>query len=142
MAELQHKEEINDATHEEKIKMLKFYLEQSINPDAMDNIPDDVIKAFIVKVVVHPDSFDWYLRFSPDKTPKSLCVDGKRKSSANISSLCSQQDRLLSAKVRTSNFVKVQELTVDLGQAKAYLYAYPTGHRIQKWNDIHISVFI
>ena len=100
LSQLQPQEEaIDDATHDEKIKILKFYLEQSVNPDAMDNIPEDVIRAFIVKVVVHENSFDWYLRFSPDKPPKSLCIDGKRKTTAKVSSLCSPQHRLLSAKV-------------------------------------------
>ena len=93
--QLQPQEEaIDDATHDEKIKILKFYLEQSVNPDAMENIPEDVIRAFIVKVVVHENSFDWYLRFSPDKPPKSLCIDGKRKTTAKVSSLCSPQHRL------------------------------------------------
>ena len=143
LSQLQPQEEaIDDATHDEKIKILKFYLEQSVNPDAMDNIPEDVIRAFIVKVVVHENSFDWYLRFSPDKPPKSLCIDGKRKTTAKVSSLCSPQHRLLLTKVGKSNFVKVQEFSIDLGQAKAYLYAYSTRHRIHKWNDLHISVFI
>lgn len=93
--QLQPQEEaIDDATHDEKIKILKFYLEQSVNPDAMENIPEDVIRAFIVKVVVHENSFDWYLRFSPDKPPKSLCIDGKRKTTAKVSSLCSPHHRL------------------------------------------------
>ena len=141
--QLQPQEEaIDDATHDEKIKILKFYLEQSVNPDAMENIPEDVIRAFIAKVVVHENSFDWYLRFSPDKPPKSLCIDGKRKTTAKVSSLCSPQHRLLLTKVGKSNFVKVQEFSIDLGQAKAYLYAYSTRHRIHKWNDLHISVFI
>lgn len=92
--QLQPQEEaVDDATHDEKIKILKFYLEQSVNPDAMENIPEDVIRAFIVKVVVHENSFDWYLRFSPDKPPKSLCIDGKRKTTAKVSSLCSPQHR-------------------------------------------------
>lgn len=143
LSQLQPQEEaIDDATHDEKIKILKFYLEQSVNLDAMDNIPEDVIRAFIVKVVVHENSFDWYLRFSPDKPPKSLCIDGKRKTTAKVSSLCSPQHRQLLTKVGKSNFVKVQEFSIDLGQAKTYLYAYSTRNRIHKWNDLHISVFI
>ena len=105
LSQLQPQEEaIDDATHDEKIKILKFYLEQSVNPDAMDNIPEDVIRAFIVKVVVHENSFDWYLRFSPDKPPKSLCIDGKRKTTAKVSSLCSPQHRLLFATSTNQNF--------------------------------------
>lgn len=133
---------VDDASHDEKITLLKYYLEQSVNPDDDPDIPDDVIKAFVTKVVVHESSFDWYLRFSPDKTPHSLGVDGRRKNTAKISSLCSPQHRQLLTKVGKSNFVKVQEFSIDLSEAKAYLYAYSTRHRIHKWEDLNISVFI
>ena len=39
-------------------------------------------------------------------------------------------------------FVKVQEFSIDLSEAKAYLYAYSTRHRIHKWEDLNISVFV
>lgn len=95
LSKLQPQEDkVDDATHDEKIRILKFYLEQSVNPDAMDNIPEDVIGAFIVKVVVHENSFDWYLRFNPDNPPETLVVDGKRKNTAKVSSLCSPQHTL------------------------------------------------
>ncbi len=82
--------------HEEKIRILKFYLEQSVNPDAMENLSDEVIKAFVTKVVVKENGFDWYLRFSPDDSPTSIGVNGSRKSNALISSLRLQQLRQLS----------------------------------------------
>lgn len=87
--------DVDDASHEDKIKILKYYLEQSVNPDDQANIPDDVIKAFVVKIVAHKDGFDWYLRFDPDNPPHSLGIEGKRKSTAKVSSLCCQQHRLL-----------------------------------------------
>lgn len=89
------KEEVDEASHDEKIRILKFYLEQSVNPDALENIPEDVIRAFIVKVVVKENSFEWYLRFSPDKPPTSLSIDGNRKNNAKVSSLCSSHHNLL-----------------------------------------------
>lgn len=76
--------------------VLKYYLEQSVNPSDTDDIPEDVIRAFITKIVAHKDGFDWYLRFSPDKPPKTLGIEGKRKNSAKVSSLCSQHHRLRS----------------------------------------------
>ncbi len=84
-----------DATHEEKIKILKYYLEQSVTPDDTRDIPDDVIKAFILKVVVHEHGYDWYLRFNPDDEPKSVNVEGRSRKSAKISSLCYQPHRQL-----------------------------------------------
>jgi hypothetical protein len=152
--ELQPQEDIQeDVAHDDKIKVLKYYLEQSVTPNDDADLPEDVIKAFIVKVVVHEDGFDWYLRFSPDdEPPHSLNIDGKRKNSAKVSSLCSPQHRQLLTKegidlslvrkVNQSNFVKVQEFTIDLGEAKAYLYAYSTKHRIHRWDDLKVSVFL
>jgi len=58
------------------------------------------------------------------------------------SSLDAILHRLLLTKVGKSNFVKVQEFSIDLSEAKAYLYAYSTRHRIHKWEDLNISVFI
>ncbi len=85
------------ADHEERMKVLRYALDQLVHPNDEDDIPEDVIRAFVKKIVAHPDSFDWYLRFSPDSDPEKLNVDGKRKSTAKISSLRSLQDRLRSA---------------------------------------------
>ena len=78
---------------------------------ALEDITEDVIRAFVEKIVAHKDGFDWYLRFSPDKPPKTLGVEGKRQNTAKVSSLCSPQLRQLST-IR-NNFCHVLE-----GQAK------------------------
>ena len=96
-----------DVSRDEKIKILKFYLEQSVNPDTMENLTEDVIKAFVVKVVVKENSFDWHLRFSPDNSPTSLSVNGRRKSSATISSLRLQQHRQLSRTAGTNRVYQI-----------------------------------
>ena len=97
LSDLQPKEvEVEDATHEEKITILKYYLEQSVHPGDNEDIPEDVIRAFVEKIVAHKDGFDWYLRFSPDKPPKTLGIEGKRQNTAQVSSLCLPQHRRLS----------------------------------------------
>lgn len=81
------------ATHEEKITILRYYLEQSISPTDTEDIPENVIRAFVKKIVVHEHSFDWYVRFSPDDDPAIVTVEGKRKSSAKVSFVCCPQHR-------------------------------------------------
>lgn len=81
-----------DESHEEKIRILKYYLEKSIKPNDDADIPEDVVRAFVRKIVVHEDSFDWYLRFDPDNPPKTLVAQGKR-GKGEVSSLCSPQHR-------------------------------------------------
>ncbi len=79
--------------HEEKITILRYYLEQSVKPTGTGDLEENVIRAFVKKIVVHEDSFDWYLRFSPDDDPERVTVNGKRKQNASISSVCSSQHR-------------------------------------------------
>lgn len=88
-------DEVEEATHEEKITVLRYYLEQSVKPIDGEDIPEDVIRAFVKKIVAHPDGFDWYLRFSPDDNPEKLAIEGSRKNSAKVSSLCSLPHRQL-----------------------------------------------
>ena len=140
---LKPEKNINDeeeATHEEKITILKYYMAKSISPQKDEDIPEDVIRAFVEKIIVHENGFDWYMRFDPDNPPKNLNIEGRNKKTAKVSSLCSPQHRLLLTKVGQSKFVKIREFTIDLGEAKAYLYKYSTKHRILKWEDLNISV--
>ena len=93
------------ADHEERMTFLRFALDQLVKPNDKDDIPEDVIRAFVKKIVVHPDSFDWYLRFSPDGNgPQKLGIEGKRRNNAKVSLLSKLQDRLLSA---TSNNCRI-----------------------------------
>lgn len=147
--------EIEDVSHDDKIKVLKYYLEQAVKPNNIDNFPEEIIKAFITKIVVHENSYDWYLRFTPDEPPKQIKIEGSKratKQGITISSLCSSQHRLQSTKVgidlttltqiQDSSFVKIQEFVIDKETAKSYLYQYSTKNRVHRWTDIKVNVFI
>lgn len=81
-------EEQEDPSYEDKITVLRYFMEQSLRPDNDEDIPEEVIKAFIVRIEVREDGFYWYLRFDPDNPPRHLVVEGKRKNSARVSKLC------------------------------------------------------
>ena len=120
LAELEPVQEVVDeATHEEKITLLKYYLEQSVKPTNDEDIPEDVIRAFVIKIVAHKDGFDWYLRFSPDKPPKTLGIEGKRKDSAKVSSLSLPQHRLPSRMAGTKELPEVRKPNRDLRGRKS-----------------------
>ena len=55
------------------------------NKDEGQDVPESVIEAFVVKIVVSKDGFDWYLRFDgdPDK-PLHCQLQGKRKQTTKI----------------------------------------------------------
>lgn len=132
-----------EATHEEKIALLKYTLEQLTNFEDSDNIPDKVVEAFVRKIVVSEEGFEWYLRFTPDdEPPTSLNIEGTRKNNAKVSSLCDMQHRLLFTKVGNAKYLKLMEFTVTEDDAKNYLYAHSTRHRIFNWYDFKISIYM
>lgn len=102
--EADEEEKCDDVTHEEKILILKYALEQITNFDIDEPIPDKVVEAFVKKIVVSKDGFEWYLRFSPDdEPPTALTIEGKRKDNAQVSLLCDMQHRQL---LTISNYKK------------------------------------
>ncbi len=85
--ELAPREEVEEVlNYEEKITLLRYALEQytDFSDEYGKDIPEEVIEAFVEKIVVSKNNFDWYLRFSPDDDPKRCNVVGKRAASASV----------------------------------------------------------
>ena len=137
-------DEIEDVNHEEKITLLKYALEQLTNFDSDDDIPDSVIEAFVTKIVVSKDGLDWYLRFFPDdnKLPETLVIEGNRKNTAKVSSLCDYQHRLLYTKVGNAKYSKIFEFTITIDDAKNYLYQESLTYRLLRWFDLNINIYM
>ena len=71
--------------YREKLTVLQYALEQYTYPDEGQNVPEPVIEAFVTKIVVHPDSFDWYFRFDGDPSDPLRCkIEGKRRTTTKI----------------------------------------------------------
>lgn len=78
-----HPKEVVDYT--EKLTVLQYALEQYTNRDEGQDVPESVIEAFVVKIVVSKDGFDWYLRFDGDPDKPLYCrLQGKRKTNTKI----------------------------------------------------------
>lgn len=74
-----------EENYEEKLTLLRYALEQYTNWSDGD-VSEYVIEAYVSKIVVSKESFDWYFRFggNPDD-PLHCHVDGKRRTTAKIS---------------------------------------------------------
>ena len=69
----------------EKLTVLQYALEQYTNWDEGQDVPESVIEAFVAKIVVSKDGFDWYLRFDGDPDNPLHCqLQGKRKQTTKI----------------------------------------------------------
>lgn len=149
----------DEKSREEKLTILKYYLEQSTSTNKDNDIPDNVIEAFVRKIVVHENGFDWYLRFDHNGEPSDNCKVGNlnvegRKNSANTgvsnSCVCSLQPRLQLAKIgnnidilkriEKSPFTHFYDDVVTLDKV---ILIFPIS-RQQKgyWTDLNISVYL
>ena len=80
-----------DVDYSDKITLLKECLEVYADPKRYETepIPDHIILSFVKKIVVHENSFDWYLRFSyPDdgndvNNPCKLGITGNKRSNSS-----------------------------------------------------------
>ena len=76
LAELNSKPILTEEDIEAKLRVLRFAIEQDFKFD-LYKIPDSIIDAFVDKIVVYKDYFEWYLTFN-DNSVKCL-VEGTRK---------------------------------------------------------------
>lgn len=73
-------EEIDIADYKYKMTILKAALDSLTNDSEPKEISEEIIDAFISKIVVYPDRLDWYLRFSPDpEKPIGCNVTGSKR---------------------------------------------------------------
>ncbi|MBQ1752941.1 MAG: hypothetical protein II109_05980 [Paludibacteraceae bacterium] len=96
--------------YEERISTLRQCLEHYLDFRTDDDIPEQVVGAFVDKIVVHDSSFDWHLRYNGSGT--------------------------------APQHTHIGAFTLHLDDAKAYLYAKSTKHRILKGRDLHVKVYL
>jgi DNA invertase Pin-like site-specific DNA recombinase len=106
LEQIKCEEKISDSIYKDKIEVLKYGLEQDFD-FSTKHIPDEIIDAFVDKIVVCKDCFIWLLNFKPDdyaqKDDFVLKLEGRKDkctitqvdiTQTELSSLCSQQHRL------------------------------------------------
>lgn len=87
-------EDSQDLDWKKRLNILKLALDEFKELDETRKIPDDVIDAFVEKIVVYEEYTEWHLRFRPD--PVKCTVTGSHKNGDSTPTFCLQHDRLLS----------------------------------------------
>ena len=119
-------EDTDADSRKNKIVILKYALEKMVKPDEEKDIPEEVIEAFVEKIIAKRGGYEWYLRYSADDddTPKQLIINGKRKNTAKAAPFCSIQDRLLSLKasktIRDKHIMAYALDATDLSQLRLW----------------------
>ena len=106
--------------------------------ESVKAIPENIVEAFISKIVIHKNSMEWYLRMGTDD---SKC------SQENSDSFCSASEfaRVMKS-IRTEPEKKHEPILVDSfniskDDAKNYMYSINPQKRVLRWNDIRIDLF-
>ncbi len=103
--------------YDARLTILGDKLEGYLDFDSDADIPELVIEAFVERIVVKQDSFDWYLLYNGEGA------------SPNRAKPLPQS-------------VEIGAFTMQLEDAKAYLYAKSTKRRILNWRDIRVCVYV
>jgi len=138
-------EPVEEVDFGERIKMLEYAMEQLVDFENIQDIPESVVDAFVDRIVVSEDCFDWYLRFDPT-VAYSCKVEGKRSATAKVTtSFAFLEDGKTKKKYKNlskSEYTKIASSTLDIDYAKEYLYAQSTKHRIHKYEDTNVNVYV
>ena len=138
-------EPVEEIDFGERIKMLEYAMEQMVDFESIEDIPEKVVEAFVDRIVVSEDHFDWYLRFDPT-VAYSCKVEGKRSETAKVTtSVAFLKDSKTKQKYKNlskSEYDLVASATLDIDYAKKYLYSQSTKHRIHKYEDTNVNVYI
>ncbi len=79
------KKEDTVVNYSDKIETLRFALSQYNAPEYFENgIPESVIDAYVEKIVIFEDHFEWYLRFGGGNDPIKCHVDGKENGNPEV----------------------------------------------------------
>ena len=133
-------EEIVD--YGERIKMLEYALEQLVDFKNCEDIPESAVDAFVDRIIVSEDSYDWYLRLNPELAYQCK-VEGKRSGNAKVTAtFASHKIQNKYEQLGNTVYTHVAEMVLDIDYAKKYLYKNSTKHRVHKYKDTKINVYV
>ena len=110
------------------------------------NIPDEIVDAFVDKIVVHKDYFEWHLFFD-DTTMMKVKIDGNKRNhdifcetalDVNGSTGCNQAQGLIDP--RKSCFLT--SLTVTKEDVQRYFAKNPKYKKVNGFKEMRVDIYI
>lgn len=130
-----------------RMSLWRDCLDQMLNYEDAEVIPDYVIDAMVDYILVDETTFKWKFRFLPKEF--DLSVNGNRKSNGtivdantgNTLDFCSMLHRQPYAKDELRNSFKVAEFLLTKDNILNYVPNYRPQDRIHKWRDMLIEIY-
>lgn len=123
-------------SYAEKLDSLKSSLNDYVNTEYEHEVPDAILEAFIERIVVCENTFEWYLRSSAYEA----LADKKHESEIE------RIKRLLSStehdKVSMKNRVLLDSFQITREEAIRYQYSIDVRRRVYRWKDINVNIYI
>lgn len=137
MIQIDKEPEVRD--YETLLRNLKKELESYMEFDGRSIIPDNILEAFIDRIVVHKDGMDWHLRLNenstsaPSNTSVFLPTDEFKEAMAMLSMDHEIPD--------TDEKLLLDTFTLTIDDAKRYVYAISSRRRVYHWHDLNIRLY-
>ena len=138
---------------EEIIKDLREQMDQWLSREYAEDedVPDEIIEAYVAKIKIYKDHMDWYLRLKPFDQPEASQHDEEMKDAPGLVasdigmnfSLSKQlASREYAAERDERTYSKVFSRLFTVEDAKKYRYADSSKRRVLSWKDVTMNVYV
>ena len=132
----QDNSEVEERDYDSLLEALKKELEAYVDFESSTEIPDQILEAFIEKIVVHKDSFEWHLRIP---TANTRCEIGEEEGMTD--EVESVIEFLEKEETPTSQKLLISEFTMTKDDALKYMYSIDTRKRVHRWKDFEVRLY-
>lgn len=132
----QDNSEVEERDYDSLLEALKKELDAYVDFESSTEIPDQILEAFIEKIVVHKDSFEWHLRIP---TANTRCEIGEEEGMTD--EVESVIEFLKKEETPTSQKLLISEFTMTKDDALKYMYSIDTRKRVHRWKDFEVRLY-
>lgn len=131
----QDNSEVEERNYESLLETLKKELESYVDFESSTEIPDQILEAFIEKIVVHKDSFEWHLRIPTTNTKCEIDEEGVTDEVESVIEFLEKEE------IPTSQKLLISEFTMTKDDALKYMYSIDTRKRVHRWKNFEVRLY-
>lgn len=142
LSRISQPEKAERISSEEMIKNLRTQMEHLLSRKYAEDedVPDEIIEAYVAKIKVYKDHIDWYLRMKPATVTEPTEVDGEMMESFSLEKQVPYAEDTLERD--ESTYTKVYTKVFTKEDAQKYRYADSSKNRVLNWKDLTMNVYV